>query len=243
MPDDTKSSDNTESSDDTRSADSSEGSESSGDNGDRKSSNKRLIIEIAVAATGFATLLVNGYFSYQSYQNAKKTAAIEERQYEDKIFLQYSLSFTGSIDSKIVPYSGDSSKQVAKVDLAAQNTGERTLKGCLTMYEFVKDDLQPDIYYPWVGEGRVRFWQLKGGENHESAIEALLPPADLRQKVLIEFWYQCENPRATSNSIFVRVDRAANTVTYDPEVQRPKPLDPQDRETALERASANGWPR
>lgn len=210
---------------------------------DDRHSGKRIAIEAILAVVGVLTFCANTFLTYHANQAAQraseateKMAKIRQSELDTQGMVQYSVNLEGWNDS-IVMSERHPEDQAASVGLALQNTGARTLRGCATYFEFVKDDLQPDIYWPIVWEWGGLVWKVDAGENHESKVEAVLPPADARQQVLIELWFECDNPELVSESVFIRVDRATNSVSMDDSLKRSIPLDVYDRYAAYERAN------
>lgn len=128
--------------------------------------------------------------------------------------------------SRMVPGSNQ-----LDIDLTLLNKGNQTVGGCLTNLQFLKDDLSADSWHPEaptpppappaVAEPGLLAWQLQVGETHLTHFFMPLPPKDIREKILAEFWFSCSYPELTTTpSVFLRVDQTTMSAEQDESLQR-----------------------
>lgn len=205
------------------------------DEGTKESKSRlKATLDIATVLIGITTLVFNTVLTVQTIHISEDNRSLSETQYNNQQILQYSVNV---VSWHPVQRTQDSKSAIAPITVALQNTGARTIQGCRTAHEFVKPDLSPDIYWPSDADPDALLWTLKGGENHETAIQAPLPDAGTRSQVLIEVWFECTNPKIITESNFFNIDITAGTVDYDQSRTRPTPLDAWDRYEQFELAN------
>ncbi|AHH18547.1 hypothetical protein NONO_c37630 [Nocardia nova SH22a] len=202
------------------------------DSTDKSKSRLKTVLEAATVLTGITTLVINSILTVKAIHISEDNRSLSETQYNNQQILQYSVNVISWDNVQSAP-PGRSA--IAPIKVALQNTGARPLQGCRTLHEFVKQDLSPDIYWPSNADPEALVWTLKGGDNHESAIQAPLPDAQTRTRVLMEVWYECDNPRLITVSNFFDIDILTGTVQYAQSQTRPTPIDAWQRYQQFER--------
>jgi hypothetical protein len=196
------------------------------ESGSAASSRFGLALQLVIALTGIATVVVNVVLTNRSLDITQQ-AQNEQRQ-------------VAKVEPNMAGWSAEHDPQhqgrvIVKIDYTLLNVGDKPVRGCGTYYELVAADLTPIKYWPSIMEPGGTQWTLDPGVSHDTADDTWFDRATVGASIMVEMWFECVYPKVVSRSTVFNLDLDTATITIA-QVYRSKPLDSYDRYSIIERA-------